>query len=334
MDATYAVEAEHLTKKFADFVAVDDVSFAVQRGEIFGFLGPNGSGKTTTIRMLCGILAPSSGVGKVLGMDVGRQAEQIKRHIGYMSQRFSLYEDLTVRENLEFFAGLYGVAREGRNERIEYLIEAAGLTGREGTLAGNLAGGWKQRLGLGCAIVHRPPILFLDEPTAGTDAVSRRGFWDMIYGLAGEGVTVFVTTHYMDEAEHCDRVALMYDGKLIACDSPDRLKASAIRGELLEVDCERPSEAVEWLSGKPGVKNAALYGAAIHVEVEGAGRASGEVRQHLEGNGIQVWRIEPVQPALEDAFVALIMQQAGEGLPLSHGSLGSGLGTSPRSMSS
>ncbi|NTU84233.1 MAG: ABC transporter ATP-binding protein, partial [Chloroflexales bacterium] len=219
MGAAYAVEAEGLTRRFGGFVAVDNLSLQVEPGEVFGFLGPNGSGKTTTIRMLCGLLAPSAGTGRVLGFDIGRESEAIKARIGYMSQKFSLYPDLRVRENLGFYADVYGVPRRERAARMAELVAMAGLSGREAELTANLSGGWKQRLALACAIVHRPQMLFLDEPTGGVDPEARRAFWDLIYQLAQRGVTVFVTTHYMDEAEHCHRIGLMYGGRLVALDT-------------------------------------------------------------------------------------------------------------------
>src|SRR5919199_2095784 len=246
-----AVEAVELTRAFGDLLAVDRLSLEVRTGEVFAFLGPNGSGKSTTIRMLCGILRPTSGRARVLGYDVATQAEAIKGRIGYMSQRFALYEDLTVRENLEFYAGVYRVAGGRRASRLAELIAMAGLTGRERTLAGHLSGGWKQRLALGCAIVHQPPLLFLDEPTAGVDPVSRRSFWTMIYGLARAGVTIFLTTHYIDEAEHADRVALMARGRLVALDTPRRLRAEGLSGQLLELECEPVMAALERLPSLP-----------------------------------------------------------------------------------
>ncbi len=220
MNATYAVETHDLTRRFGEFTAVDHVTLTVESGEVFGFLGPNGSGKTTTIRMLCGLLAPSSGSGRVLGYDIGRESEAIKARIGYMSQRFSLYSDLTVLENLRFYADVYGLSRGERAGRITELLALAGLEGREQTMTSALSGGWKQRLALACAIVHRPQVLFLDEPTGGVDPEARRLFWDLIYDLAHGGVTIFVTTHYMDEAEHCNRIGMMHGGKLIALDTP------------------------------------------------------------------------------------------------------------------
>ncbi len=224
MSGDAAVVLDNLTKRFGDFVAVDRVSCRVERGEIFGFLGPNGAGKSTTIRILCGLLTPSEGTARVDGLDVAERAEAIRQRIGYMSQRFSLYDDLTVQENIDFFAGIYGVPNDVRQQREEYALEISGLTKRRNTLTQLLPGGWKQRLALGCAILHKPPILFLDEPTSGVDPIARRSFWDLIYELAGGGQTIFVTTHYMEEAEYCHRLALMYQGRVIALGAPGELK--------------------------------------------------------------------------------------------------------------
>lgn len=310
---TFAIETTDLSKKFGDFTAVDHVSFRVPEGEIFGFLGPNGAGKTTVIRMLCAILLPSSGTATVLGFNIATQPEDVKAHIGYMSQKFALYEDLTVRENLEFYAGLYGVPLDGRAARIDALIAMAGLNGRERTLAKNLAGGWKQRLALGCAIVHDPPMLFLDEPTAGVDPSSRREFWDMIYGLAGRGVTTFVTTHYMDEAEHCNQIGLMYGGKLIAEGNPDELK-KFMPGDLFEIDADPVMGALDVLLGMPKavVREAALYGNLLHVVVDDASLAQPEIERALRLGGVTIKNLERIVPALEDVFVSLIEQQANE----------------------
>lgn len=302
----YAVEAIGLTKRFGEFTAVDGISFQVKEGEIFAFLGPNGCGKSTTIRMLCGIITPTSGTGRVAGFDILTQADRVKERIGYMSQRFSLYEDLSVRENLEFYAGVYQVSQERRADRIAELISMAGLEGRETELAGNLSGGWKQRLALGCSIVHSPPILFLDEPTAGVDPVSRRLFWEMIYGLSDSGVTVFVTTHYMDEAEHAHRVSLMQAGKLIACASPDELKSASQPGSLLEVDAEPLVSAMELLSGQEGVKEVAVYGSLLHVVVEPSPDRPARLEAALGAGGLQVRRIEVIRPSLEDVFIAAV----------------------------
>jgi ABC-2 type transport system ATP-binding protein len=295
-----------LTKRFGDRVAVDGVSFSVGRGEVFAFLGPNGSGKSTTIRMLCGILAPTSGEGRVLGFDLAREGERVKERIGYMSQRFSLYEDLTVRENLEFYAGVYRVTGAARRRRVEELIAMAGLTGRERQPAGQLSGGWKQRLALGCALVHEPPLLFLDEPTAGVDPVSRRRFWTMIYGLAGAGVTVFVTTHYLDEAEHADRVALIFDGVLRALAPPAELRRTALHGRLLDVRCDAPLRALPLLEGAPGVREVALYGTALHVLIDPARQSADGLRAWLTGAGATVRDVAPIEPSLEDVFISLI----------------------------
>jgi ABC-2 type transport system ATP-binding protein len=301
---TTAVEVGELTKVYGDLVAVDHLSLSVKRGEVFAFLGPNGSGKTTTIRMLCGIISPSSGWGRVLGFDVVTQSEAIKARIGYMSQRFALYEDLTVRENLEFYAGLYQVAGQRKSVRVRELIDMAGLVGRERQLAGHLSGGWKQRLALGCAIVHEPPLLFLDEPTAGVDPVSRRSFWTLIYGLARGGVTIFLTTHYIDEAEHADRVALMLSGRLVALAPPRELREAGLRGTLLEVECEPAVVALERLPEVPGVRDVTLYGTLLHVLVEGLSVEA--LAAALRVRGVQVQSIRPIKPSLEDVFVSRI----------------------------
>ena len=231
----WAVEVENLVKRFGDFTAVDNVSFRVQRGEIFGFLGPNGAGKSTAIRVLCGLLRPTSGLARVGGYDVSRDPETVRQNIGYMSQKFSLYDDLTVEENLDFFGGVYGVAEGRKREREDFVLRMAGLEDRRTTMTRLLAGGWKQRLALGCAILHEPPILFLDEPTSGVDPIARREFWDLIYQLSETGHTVFVTTHYMDEAEYCHRLALMYKGKIVALDTPAALKQAAGKASMEEV---------------------------------------------------------------------------------------------------
>jgi ABC-2 type transport system ATP-binding protein len=312
-----AVEVCELTRKFGNFTAVDHVSFDVAPGEIFGYLGPNGSGKSTTIRMLCGLLQPSGGSARVLGFDIASQPESIKARIGYMSQRFSLYNDLTVQENLEFYASIYELPTEGRRQRIAELIAMAGLTGRERELTANLSGGWKQRLALGSAIVHRPHMLFLDEPTGGVDPVSRRDFWDLIYALAQQGVTIFVTTHYMDEAERCQRLGFMYDGRLIALGSPDELKRQAMQGQLLEVglapqDCGAALiRALDTLDQLEGVLEAAPYGDLIHAVVPDTQAALPRVRAVLEAQGIAVETIRPIEPSLEDVFISLVLARQG-----------------------
>jgi ABC-2 type transport system ATP-binding protein len=301
-----AVSVENLERRFGEFVAVDRVSFDVPRGEIFGFLGPNGAGKSTTIRMLTGLLTPSGGSGRVGGYDIRTQGESIKAIIGYMSQKFSLYEDLTVEENLDFYGGIYGIPPEKKAARKRWAIQMAGLVGREGTLTRELAGGWRQRLALGAAILHEPQILFLDEPTSGVDPISRRNFWDLIRTLAHQGVTVFVTTHYMDEAEYCDRLALIYRGRMIALGTPEALKREHMPEDVLELDVDRPVEALEVLSGEPEVREAALFGRLLHAVVSDAEAETPRIRGSLERAGLLVSRIEKILPSLEDVFVSLI----------------------------
>ncbi|BBA71246.1 ATP-binding cassette domain-containing protein [Geobacter sulfurreducens] len=302
----FAVTLRDLERRFGDFIAVNRISLDVRRGEIFGFLGPNGAGKSTTIRMLCGILPPSSGSGTVAGFDIVRQAEEIKKNIGYMSQKFSLYEDLTVEENIDFYAGIYRIPVERRQERKEWVIGMAGLAEHRRSRTAILSGGWKQRLSLGCAILHEPPIVFLDEPTSGVDPISRRAFWDLIYRLAGAGVTVFVTTHYMDEAEYCDRLALIYRGELIALGTPEELKTERMVEEIVEVACDRPQELMEEIEAIPGVKHAALFGRGLHVVTEDAVATVPAIAGVLAARRITADRIEKIIPSLEDVFVSLI----------------------------
>jgi ABC-2 type transport system ATP-binding protein len=305
-ESSKAVIVKDLERRFGSFVAVNRISFEVSRGEIFGFLGPNGAGKSTTIRMLCGILAPSGGTGTVAGFDIRTEAEKIKAHIGYMSQKFSLYEDLTVEENIDFYSGIYCLAPEKKQERKEWVIEMAGLQEHRHSRTAILAGGWKQRLALGCAILHEPPIIFLDEPTSGVDPISRRRFWDLIYELAGRGVTVFVTTHYMDEAEYCDRIALIYRGELIAIGSPEVLKTELMPEEVLEVLCQRPQDAMGEIEKVRGVKEVALFGKGLHVVAEDAEATAAMVRSLLKERGYEIARVEKIVPSLEDVFVSLI----------------------------
>jgi ABC-2 type transport system ATP-binding protein len=303
-DAACAVKTVELTKRFDSFTAVDQVTFDVQRGEIFGFLGPNGSGKTTTIRMLLGLLAPTAGLGKVLGFDILHQSAEIRRRIGYMSQRFSLYNDLTVIENLTFFGRTYGVRDPLLQQRKNTVLEMAGLQGRERELTKNLAGGWRQRLALGCAILHQPEMLFLDEPTAGVDPISRREFWDLLYVLSGEGRTVFVTTHYMDEAEHCHRLAFIQRGRLVALGSPEEIKTQKMRGQVLEIDCSGPEAAMGLLRSAGLVEEVSLYGASIHAVAQDPGALGHQIQQLLGAAGIEIRSMAIIAPSLEDVFVS------------------------------
>jgi len=304
-----AVETHELVKRFGDFVAVDRVTLAVARGEIFGFLGPNGAGKSTTIRILCGLLEPSEGDAQVAGYDVRTEPEQIKHNIGYMSQKFSLYDDLAVEENLDFFSGIYGVPEERRGERKDYVLRMAGLTERRTSMTRLLAGGWKQRLALGCAILHEPPILFLDEPTSGVDPIARRSFWELIYQLSGAGHTIFVSTHYMDEAEYCHRLALMYRGKVIALGTPAELKQSLDSHHILDLEASDLLGSMKALGGQPGILDVAVFGGGLHVTVEDPGSAIPRIRSLLDAQRISVSRLERIEPSMEDVFVAKIEQE-------------------------
>jgi ABC-2 type transport system ATP-binding protein len=300
-----SVVVSDLVKTFGDFVAVDHISLEAYPGEVFGFLGPNGAGKSTTIRVLCGLLRPTSGQATVAGLDVARRPEAVRQKIGYMSQKFSLYNDLRVIENIRFFAGMYSVPNSVLSERVDWALEMAGLKGRESALTGTLAAGWKQRLALGCAVLHRPPILFLDEPTSGVDPISRRQFWELIHRMAAEGVTVFVTTHYMDEAEYCRRLVLIYQGRIVASGSPSELKTKNMKGELLLVEAEPVGEALELLQTGPDVLDAAIFGNTIHAVVTRAAEAIPALGRYLSERRIAVSKIEPISPTLEDVFVAL-----------------------------
>ena len=302
------ITVEGLTKRFGSFVAVNGVSFEVQAGEVVGYLGPNGSGKTTTIRMLCGLLRPSAGTARILDIDVVRNPEGVKRHIGYMSQKFSLYDDLTVRENLEFYAGVYDLSPEEQKRRLAEIVHMAGLEGRTESITADLSGGWRQRLALGCALVHRPPLLFLDEPTSGVDPVARREFWDLIYQLAAEGTTVLVTTHYMDEAEHCGRIGFMHSGRLLAFDSPSALKARYLQGAAWALDASPLLEAVELLSTLPGIVQARLHGDRAQAIVAPEEWPPEALVARLGEQGITVVGIEPAEPTLEDVFTLLAHQ--------------------------
>jgi ABC-2 type transport system ATP-binding protein len=305
-----AVRVRDLTRRFGDFTAVDSVSFDVRAGEIFGFLGPNGAGKTTTIKMLTGLLRPTSGTAEVAGHDVARESSLVKLSIGYMSQLFSLYADLTVDENIQLFAGLYAVTGARLAQRRSWILEMAGLTAHADRPTGELSLGWKQRLALGCAVLHEPPILFLDEPTSGVDPVSRRSFWDLIYRLAEDGTTVLVSTHYMEEAEYCHRLALMNRGRLIALDRPAGLR-QRLEQPLLAFATDDPPKAVEALQDVPGVLDAAMFGRTVHVLVEDQDRALVELPSVLARKGRTCNALSPVRPSLEDVFVALVRREGG-----------------------
>ena len=300
-----AVVAEGLTKKFGAFTAVDRLDLSIATGEVVGFIGPNGAGKSTTIRMLCGLLRPTAGRASVAGFDVGREPEAVREHIGYMSQKFSLYPDLTVQENLRFFGGLYRVPRGDIKARMQLAIAMAGLEGREDALVQTLASGWKQRLALGCAILHRPPVLFLDEPTSGVEPEARRRFWDLIHRLASEGVTILVSTHYMDEAEYCNRIALIDAGRLVAIGSPGELRRRELGGVLYELDCSALGAALAALRQAPAVIDAAIFGDKLHVLLRQADAAA-ELQPLLARQGITAGPPHPIAPSLEDVFVQLV----------------------------
>jgi len=305
-EAEPQIITEDLVKRFGKFVAVDHVNFRIGRGEIMGFLGPNGAGKSTIIRILCGLLRPSAGLALVAGIDVAKDPERVRERIGYMSQKFSLYRDLSVEENLKFFGGIYRVPRSELPERMRFAIDMAGLAEREKDLVGTLAGGWQQRLALGCAVLHRPPILFLDEPTSGVEPTSRRRFWDLIHTLAADGVSVLVSTHYMDEAEYCHRAALINQGRIIAVGSPDELKHTALGGELLLLECPNLGPTLAALHNASGVLDCSVFGNALHVLVSDAERSLAELPAYLEQKSQQPTRLERIRPSLEDVFVQLI----------------------------
>jgi ABC-2 type transport system ATP-binding protein len=299
-----AVDVTDLRRTFGDFVAVDNISLSVQRGEIFGFLGPNGAGKSTTIRMLCGLLMPTGGIGTVGGFDINKESELIKQIIGYMSQKFSLYDNLTVEENINFFGGVYNVPKEKKTERKEWVLNMAGLTEERNALTRNLAAGFKQRLALGCAILHEPHIIFLDEPTSGVDPISRRNFWNLINEMSQAGTTVFVTTHYMDEADYCDRLALIYRGKIIAEGTPTELRKKYMTRDVLEVNVDKVVEAFNILSFHK--IDAAIFGSTLHVVTDDAETSREHISKTLRESGVTVKGIEKIPPSLEDVFVTLI----------------------------
>jgi ABC-2 type transport system ATP-binding protein len=305
----YSVVAEGLVKTFGDFTAVDHISFRIKTGEIFGFLGPNGSGKTTTIRMLLGLLAPTGGSGTVLGYDIVKQSEEIRKRIGYMSQQFSLYNDLTVSENLNFYGGTYGVTGRRLRERKDYILEMANLKGREREMTKNLSGGWKQRLALGTAIIHQPEMLFLDEPTAGVDPISRRAFWDLLYELSDQGTTIFVTTHYMDEAEHCQDLAFIHLGRIVARGTPQEIKDTIMRGQVMEIDCADPDLALSTLRESQRFDEVALYGALIHVVGQDLEAHRSAIERLLQEKAVEIRALDVIAPSLEDVFISSIKEE-------------------------
>ncbi len=310
-DDSLAIDVRGLRKTFGDFAAVDSISFTVKRGEIFGFLGPNGSGKSTTIRMLCGTIAPTSGGASVMGYDIDAQAEQVRLNIGYMSQKFSLFEDLTVDENLRFYAGVYGLTDEKFRERRTYILRMADLEGREGELTKNLSVGWKQRLALGCATIHEPKLIFLDEPTSGVDPNARRQFWELLYDLASQGVTLFVTTHYMDEATHCNRLAFIYRGTIIAQGTPQEIKSELAADTIVQLEVADGESALAALGEHPLVTEAYMQGALVNANVGEHSADEAALPAFLAERGFDVTHAEIVEPTLEDAFVHLVGLQGG-----------------------
>lgn len=308
-DEPHSITVRNLTKRFGKFTAVDSVSFSVKKAEIFGFLGPNGAGKSTTIRMLCGILTPTSGEGTVAGFDILRQSEQIKKCIGYMSQRFSIYPDLTVEENLDFYGGIYGVSRKDKQKRKDEICRLVGLEERRKDSTSLLTGGWRQRLALGCALLHNPPVVFLDEPTSGVDPISRRDFWEIIRSLSQQGVTILVTTHYMEEAEYCQRLALISSGRLVASGTPRQLKDS-FGYKIYYLECDSLVRAMKLLSEAPGFLETSLWGAGLHVVASSGEGIEERIRQILERESIKISHIKPAQVSLEDVFVYKVGEES------------------------
>jgi ABC-2 type transport system ATP-binding protein len=303
-----AVAVDGLTKRFGSTTAVEQLSFTVRPGEIFGLVGPDGAGKTTTMRMLAGVMSPTAGSATVAGFDVVRESEQVKNHISYMPQRFGLYEDLTVDENIRFYADLFGVSRREREEEAARLLHAAGMAEFRDRLAGNLSGGMKQKLGLTCALIHHPRVLLLDEPTTGVDPVSRRDFWQILYSLLAEGVTILISTAYLDEAERCTRLALLFQGRIILCDTPEQLKAR-MPGTVIAVSSVRAREIRDELAGAEGVSSLVLVGDGVHLVVDDAQRRMPQLRQRLDAAKIPYDEIAPSEAAIEDLFVAYVQRQ-------------------------
>ncbi len=310
-NSDFAIQTENLSKHFGKFYAVNGVTFNVRRASIFGFLGPNGAGKTTTMRVLLGLLAPSAGHALVLGYNVAHQPRAVKKRIGYMSQRFSLYDDLTVGENLRFYGRTYGLDNKRLNDRVQFVLEMAGLVGRDRLRARELSGGWRQRLALGTAILHEPELIFLDEPTAGVDPVSRRSFWELLYQLTAGGTTIFVTTHYMDEAEHCQELAFIHAGRIVAQGSPALIKSTMMKSQVLELSPDRPTDAMRLLKlaqaeGRLVVDDIALYGAQIHIVAQDVGRLMEAIAHLLQAGGVAPGQMDVIAPSLEDVFLSCI----------------------------
>lgn len=305
-----AIEVENLTKRFGTFTAVDHINFEVKEGEIFGFLGANGAGKSTTIRMLCALLTSTEGTARVGGYDINTQPLKVKERIGYMSQKFSLYEDITVEENIDFFGRVYGLTNSELNERKQWVLDIANLHGREKSITRTLSGGWKQRLALGCAVLHRPRIVFLDEPTSGVDPVMRRRFWELINEMSADGVTVIVTTHFLEEAEYCNDIILINAGKIIATGSPKELKENYIRHPILEVQCSNVIQAMEEIESQPWAIETSVFGTHLHVSVPNEEEGTMRIRETLSASSIDIYNIERITPSLEDVFIYLLEQES------------------------
>lgn len=306
------IEVEHLTKRFGNFTAVDRINFSVKQGEIFGFLGANGAGKSTTIRMLCALLTSTEGTARVGGYDINTEPNKVKDSIGYMSQKFSLYDDLTVEENIEFFGRVYGLSRQELSARKEWVLSMAHLHGRERSITKTLSGGWKQRLALGCAVLHRPRIVFLDEPTSGVDPVMRRKFWELINDMSSEGITVMVTTHFLEEAEYCNDIILINAGRIIATGSPKELKQNYITHPILEVQCSNVVEAMEKISDEPWAIETSVFGTYLHVNVQDETLGIEKIKQALSARNIDIFGIERIAPSLEDVFIYLLEREGGK----------------------
>lgn len=305
-----AIEVENLTKRFGTFTAVDHINFEVKEGEIFGFLGANGAGKSTAIRMLCALLTSTEGTARVGGYDINKQPLKVRERIGYMSQKFSLYEDITVEENIDFFGKVYGLTDSELDERKQWVLDIANLHGREKSITRTLSGGWKQRLALGCAVLHRPRIVFLDEPTSGVDPVMRRRFWELINEMSAEGVTVIVTTHFLEEAEYCNDIILINAGKIIATGSPKELKDNYIRHPILEVQCSNVIQAMEEVESQPWAIETSVFGTYLHVSVPNEEEGKIKIREMLSASRIDIYNIERITPSLEDVFIFLLEQES------------------------